>query len=194
MGDQSFPFPTDSQSLLDAELQRLCGAVRGEHAAKMRYTAIRYGIARGTPGVAEDSIFCAEADDADLICARSTWYGKWKKRMPIRRIWEYVEELVRTHREQETVAVELEAQQQMRRAIAEGATDAVQGLRSTALAINDRADYRTDASKTLITLFDEGLGARLAMQDRGTPLSVEVENLDDLIEGELARVSGAEGV
>lgn len=186
MDNQVLRIPTDAAHLADVQLRRLCQAVSGEHAAKKRYTAIRYGIARATPGVTIESVFAEDADDAELICHRSIWFGKWRNLVSLRRIWEYVETLVLDHREQETLAVELEAQQVMRQAIAAGATDAVQGLRVTALNREDRADFRTDASKALITLFDEALGARL--QESAGAVPVTVENLDDLIELELARV------
>lgn len=154
--------PNAAYYVLDTELEARLKAIRGNEADKKRYTALLYGVVRATPGVNEDSIFDRSRDDGEMICARSTWYGKWKKAPLIQAVWEYVEELTRSYRDAETLRIELQAQQLLRRAIAEGQVDAVTGLRKTALSASDRADYRTDASKTLLALGSEELAARLA--------------------------------
>ena len=118
--------------VLDDELAARLKAVRGNEADKKRYTALLYGVARATPGVREDSIFDREREDREQICNRSVWYAKWKKQPVIRAVWEYVEELTRTYREAETLRIEMQAQQLLRRALAEGQVDAVAGLRQTA--------------------------------------------------------------
>lgn len=139
----------------------------------MRYTALLYGVVRATPGVPEDSIFDKARADAGQICSRSVWYGKWKKQPRIRAVWEYVEELTKTWREAETLRIEMEAQQLLRQAIAEGQVDAVTGLRKTALSGIDRADYRTDASKTLLALGSEELATRLGgLQHGAIPIEI----------------------
>jgi len=159
--------PLAAYPVLDAELTTRLKAVRGDEADKKRYTAILYGVARATPGVREDSIFDRQRGDADQICARSTWYGKWKNLPLLRAIWEYVEELTRTYRDTETVRIELDAQQLLRRAIAEGQVDAVTGLRQTALSVSDRADHRTAAAERLLALGSVELASRLAMLQPG---------------------------
>jgi len=159
--------------VLDDELAARLKAVRGNESDKKRYTALLYGVARATPGVREDAIFDRDREDGDMICSRSIWYGKWKKQSAIRAVWEYVEELTRTYREAETLRIEMQAQQLLRRALAEGQVDAVAGLRHTALSTVDRADYRTDASKTLLALGNEELAARLAILGaRGVPVEI----------------------
>lgn len=159
--------------MLDEELTARLKAVRGNEADKKRYTALLYGVARATPGVREDSVFDREREDSDMICARSIWYGKWKKQPAIRAVWEYVEELTRTFREAETLRIEMQAQQMLRRALAEGQVDAVAGLRQTALNVSDQANYRTEASKTLLALGNEELAARLAvLNPRGVPVAI----------------------
>ncbi|MBN2391662.1 MAG: hypothetical protein JXR84_13135 [Anaerolineae bacterium] len=166
--------------VLDEELAARLRAVRGKDAGKKRYTALMYGVARATPGVREDAIFDREREDSDMICSRSIWYKKWKKQPAIRPIWEYVEELTRTYREAETLRIEMQAQQLMRRALAEGQVDAVTGLRQTALNPLDRADYRTEASKTLLVLGNDEMSTRLAaLGSRGVP--VEISELPEQV-------------
>lgn len=168
-----FSLPDSVLPVLDGELQSRLAAVRGAEAAKMRYTAILYGVARATPGVAEDSIFDRKRPDKSKICARSIWYGKWKTNPKIRAVWEYVEGLYSRYSDAETLRIELAAQQLLRRAIAEGMVDAVAGLRQTALNLPDRADYRTQASVTLLTLADAEMAARLAvLNPRGVPVEI----------------------
>lgn len=154
--------PNVAYPVLDAELTARLKAIAGAEADKKRYTAILYGVARATPGVREDSIFERDREDAGQICARSTWYGKWKRDEKVRAVWEYVEELTRAHRDAETLRIELDAQQILRRTLAEGQVDAITGLRKTALSNLDRADFRTDAAKTLLALGNAELAARLA--------------------------------
>lgn len=165
--------PNAAYPVLDAELTSRLREVRGAEADKKRYTAILYGVARATPGVREDAIFERAREDAEQICARSTWYGKWKHDAKVRAVWEYVEELTRTYRDAETMRIEMDAQQLLRRTIAEGQVDAITGLRKTALSPLDRADFRTDASKTLLALGSEELAARLAALHPGA-LPVEI--------------------
>jgi hypothetical protein len=159
--------------VLDEELAARLKAVRGSEADKKRYTALLYGVARATPGVREDSVFDREREDREQICNRSVWYAKWKKQPAIRAVWEYVEELTRTYREAETLRIEMQAQQLLRRALAEGQVDAVAGLRQTALSVIDQANWRTEASKTLLALGNEELAARLAtLHSRGVPVEI----------------------
>lgn len=166
--------PNAAYPVLDAELTTRLKAITGAEADKKRYTAILYGVARATPGVREDSIFERDREDAEQICARSTWYGKWKRDAKVRAVWEYVEELTRTYRNAETLRIEMDAQQLLRRSIAEGQVDAVTGLRKTALSTIDKADHRTEASKTLLALGSEELAARLATLHPGA-LPVEIK-------------------
>jgi len=175
-----FLLPDSVLSVLDSELSSRLSAIRGKEAAKMRYTAILYGIARATPGVAEDSIFDRERPDKRKICARSIWYGKWKTNPKIRLVWEYVEAQYGQHNDAETLRVEMAAQQFLRRAIAEGMVDAVMGLRQTAVSVTDRADYRTESSVTLLTLGSEELAARLAALHPGA-VPVEITEQPDQV-------------
>jgi hypothetical protein len=157
----AFPWLTEA-------LLALLRAVRGPHVAKKRYTLIQVAIARATPGVAEDSIW--KNDDPEeqaKLCARSTWYGKWKHRPDIAAALAACEQRLRDWRDAETLRIEAEALQLRRRAIAEGSVDAVQGLRKTAMSAKDRADLRTEASRTLLALSDEELALRLARLDGG---------------------------
>lgn len=182
-------FPSVAYPVLDAELAARLRAIRGNEADKKRYTAILYGVARATPGVREDSIFDREREDKEMICARSIWYGKWKKVEEIRAVWEYVEELTRTYREAETLRVEMDAQQILRRTIAEGQVDAVRGLRQTALGVTDRADFRTEAAKALLALGSTEHAARLAMlHPQAMPVEI-TKQADQVVKLDVSQLS-----
>ena len=175
--------PDSAYAIMDAELALRLKAIRSKNAKdapKMRYTAILYGIARATPGIAEDSIFDRSRPDKAKICARSIWYGGWKQNPKIRAVWEYVEEKYGQFSDVETLRIELAAQQILRRAIAEGMVDAVMGMRQTALSVTDRADHRTQSSVTLLTLGNAEMAARLAvLNPRGVP--VEISELPEQV-------------
>lgn len=169
----TFELPPDAYPLLDAELQNRLAGIRGNEADKKRYTALLYGVARATPGVREDSIFVRTRADSEMICARSVWYGKWKKVPQIRAVWEYVEELTRLYRDAETLRIEIAAHQLLRRSIAEGMVDAMEGLRQTALNPIAPGNFRTEASKTILGLGDEGMAKRLALLNaRSLPVEI----------------------
>jgi len=173
--------PVDVYPVLDKRLAQLLDVIRApkedgtedDEADKKCYTAILYGIARATPGIREDSIFDRSREDAKQICSRSIWYGKWKLNPEIMAVWKYVVKLTRSYRDAETMRIEMGAQQLLKRSLAEGQVDAIEGLRKTALSLLDRADFRTEASKTLLTLGSEELAARLAALHPGA-LPVEI--------------------
>jgi len=174
--------PVEAYPVLDKRLAKLLDVIRStpkengeedDEADKKCYTAILYGIARATPGIREDSIFDRSREDAKQICSRSVWYGGWKQKPEIKAVWEYVVKLTRTYRDAETMRIEMGAQQLLKRSLAEGQVDAIEGLRKTALSMLDRADFRTEASKTLLTLGSEELAARLAAPHPGA-LPVEI--------------------
>ncbi len=164
----------------------LLRTIRGAHVDKKRYTALCVAIARATPGVSENSVF--EEKDPK-ICARSTWYGKWKHVPAIAAVVAACEARLRDWRDAETLKLEAYTQQLLRREISQGAVDAVKGLRRTALSSTDRADYRTDASEVLLTLSDDDLATRLTTRRSGGAIPVEVKDLDAFIARELARVA-----
>ena len=172
--DQEIEIPGEAYAWLTEELLALLRQVRGPHLAKKRYTLLKLAIARATPGLSEDSVWkTADPQEQERLCARSTWYGKWKHRPDIARAQDACEEHLRDWRDAETLRIEAQAMQLRRRAIAEGSVDAVVGLRKTALSAKDRADLRTEASKMLLTLADEELARRLARMD-GEALPVRV--------------------
>jgi len=160
--------PEDAQVWITGEILTLLRAIQPPHVDKKRYTAVRVAIARATPGVPEDSVFkSTDPIEEQRLCARSTWYSKWKHDPEIAAVVKACEDRLRDWRDMETLRVEVQAQLLLRQSIAEGSIDAVNGLRRTALSQKDRADYRTDASKTLLALADEELADRLHKLDGG---------------------------
>jgi len=166
--------PDGTHPWLTLEILDALHAVKGPHVAKKRYTLIRVAIARATPGVSEDSVWrSADPAEEEQLCARSTWYAKWKHRPDIAAALDACEARLRDWRDAETMRIEMEAAQLRRRAIAEGSVDAVVGLRRTALSAKDRADMRTEASKALLILADSDLGKRLTAAE-GAAIPVRV--------------------
>jgi len=164
---------------LDVEAQAALGAIRGAEAAKKRATVILLASA-----AAADTAWARVFEDA-RACNQRIWYQKWQKVPAIAHALEVCTGKALAFRDAETARVESQALQARRRAIAQGSLDAVQGLRITALNREDRADHRTDASALLLALADDELAARVVLVKKGTPLPVEVEGLDALIEREL---------
>ena len=172
--EQEIEIPDEAYTWLTEELLALLRQVRGPHLAKKRYTLMRVAIARATPGMSEDSVWKSEDPvEQERLCARSTWYGKWKHQPDIAQAQAACEQHLCDWRDAETMRIEAQAMQLRRRAIAEGSVDAVVGLRKTALSAKDRADLRTEASKMLLVLADAELARRLAQID-GAALPVRV--------------------
>lgn len=190
--EQAYPWLTEA--VLDA-----LRAVRGPHVAKKRYTVLKVAIARAMPELAEDAVWKPQdPEEQAQLCARSTWYGKWKHYPDIAAALDICEERLRDWRDIETLRIETEALQLRRRALAEGSVDAVNGLRKTALSTKDRADFRTEASRLLLVLADDDLARRLAHVDGGAlPVKVTgtvMHDYGDMTDDELrAILSGQPG-
>jgi len=178
--------PATSLAWLTAEILDLLRAIRGRRdvVAKKRYTLIQVAIARATPGISENSVF----QDDPQVCARSTWYGKWSHEPEIQAALAACEQRLQDWRDAETLLIEAHAAQLRRRGYAEGSLDGLRGLRKIVLSEQARAADRIEASKVLLKLADPALTELLDGTRSAVP--VEISNLDDLIEYELARVAG----
>jgi hypothetical protein len=161
---------------LDAECQAALGAIRGAEAAKKRMTVLLLAIAEaaGQPlrGVFKD----------ERACNQRVWYQKWQYVPAIQDALAVLTERALAWRDRETARIEAQALQERRRAIATASLNAVKGLELTALNREDRADYRTDASRVLLTLADEELAVRLEKGARGAALPVDVRDAPPLVQ------------
>lgn len=183
--------PDVAQTWVTEEILELLRAVKGPHVDKKRYTLIKLAVARVTPGVTEESVWQDEDSEVQAqLCARSTWYGKWKHQDDIKAAMEACEARLRDWRDMQTLQMEADYLNAMRQAIAAGGVDAVTGLRRTALSQIDKAEARNEASKLLIALASEEHAERInKLSGGGQGLKVEVTNLENAVESELARVA-----
>ena len=157
------------ESWLDAEARDALMKIRGSEAAKKRATVILLAAAAASDTPMVD-VFRDER-----ACNRRIWYEKWQHNEKIAAALDVCTGRALAWRDAETARIESDALQRRRRAIAQGSLDAVQGLRITALNREDRADYRTEASRVLISLADPDLAERL---ERGQAASIPVEVTD----------------
>lgn len=151
---------------LDEEAQAALRRIRGAEAAKKRATVILLAAA-----AASDTAWARVFED-ERACNQRIWYQKWKRVPEIIEALEICTAKALEFADLETARVEQDALQKRRRAIAKGSVDAVEGLRKTALNDDDRADYRTEASRVLLTLADPELGARLEKGKASVPVEV----------------------
>jgi len=142
----------------DSEVKATLAMIRGAEAAKKRATVILLAAATAS-GTAWARVF-----EDERACNQRVWYQKWQYNETIARALELCTAKALAFTDAEIAAVETKALRERRRAIAEGSVDALRGLRLTALSREDRADYRTEASKVLIRLADEDLGKRLGAE------------------------------
>lgn len=118
----------------------------------------------------------------------TTWYTEWQFIPEIVTALEICTAKALDMAVQELAHAETLALRKRQKAIAEGAVDAVQGLRITALSCTDRADHRNEASRLLLTVADDTLASRLGKAGaRGViePASNAHTQLDDIGEVEL---------
>ena len=117
--------------------------------------------------------------DDPRVCNQRVWYQKWQYDEAMAAALELATARALAWRDSRTAAIEARATQERRRSIAVASLDAIQGLRMTALNRDDRADYRTEASRVLLSLADGELAERLAASG-ARALPVEVENAEDV--------------
>lgn len=158
---------TAVEGWFDSEVKAALAAILGAEAAKKRATVILLAsaTASNTPW--------ARVFEDERACNQRVWYQKWQYKPEIRVALDLCTQKALALADAEIVAVEAQALRKRRRAIAEGSIDALHGLRMTALRQEDRADYRTEASRTLLALADVDLAARLVvLNPRGVPVEI----------------------
>jgi hypothetical protein len=172
----------DTRNWMNEETRNALSVIRGNEAVKKRATVILLASAKAG-GQPIEAVFKDER-----ACSESTWYQKWQYLDTIQAALDVCEAAALSFVDDETARIEARALQQRRRALAEGSLDAIEGLRMTALSGTDRADYRTEASRVLLTLADEELAARLAASgdpslpvNVSEPVDINVPKLDELL-------------
>jgi len=97
----------------------------------------------------------------ERACSDNTWYSTWQFIPEIAVALDICTQKAQEAAAQEMARFETIKLRQRLKVTAEGAVDAVQGLRITALSRDDRADHRNEASRLLLTIADDVLAARL---------------------------------
>lgn len=172
---------------LDAACREALAAIRGNEAAKKRYTVLLLAIAEATMQPLSNVFRDPRA------CNKRVWYQKWQKLPEIAKALELLTARALAWRDADTARTEAQAAQKRHRAIALGSLDGIQSLREIALDAEAPAKDRIEADAMLLALADDQAASRIVTLRKGTPLPVEVEGLDALIDYELARMaSGGE--
>jgi len=160
------------------------------HVERMRYTVRRVAWSIEVERAGEEVVFTREPRDPQL-CSRTIWYGKWRKRPDVQAALTACREALRGWRDAEVERAETEALRRVRLMLSEKAPEAIiDGLMGI---INDgtaRGDHRLAAVDRLTQLAVPELAARIPV-NQASAVAVEVRNLDDFIERELARVAGS---
>ena len=171
MGSLEIP---DSGWLTPEALEAL-REIRGRHAAKKRATVLLLAFARasGTP--------VARVFEDERACNQRVWYQKWQLIPAIARALDVCTTQALAWKDAETAQAELLAVQRLRRTLADGRVDAVEGLRSTAR--EQRTTAGTEAAKVLLKARMTGdEAAPVALDEDGAAvMPVEVMNGDALV-------------
>jgi plasmid maintenance system antidote protein VapI len=147
--------PNEAGRWLSSEVLDALNDIEGYHVAKKRSTVLLLAWA-----TASDVPWSTVFDDP-RCCNQRIWYQKWQYDEAIAEALDICTERALAWRDRETARIERAAAAKRHRSIAEGSVDAVAGLRATALSNDDRADYRTEASRILLALADPDLAVRL---------------------------------
>jgi len=159
--------PIETGEFWTPEVREALNAILRPHVAKKRATVLLLAFAEATQNSKTD-VF-----EDPRACNQRVWYQKWQHEPEVAHALEICTARALAWRDEQTLRIEATALQERRRAIAEGSLDAITGLRTIALNSADRADYRTEASRVLLTLADEVLATRLAaMESRALPVEI----------------------
>ena len=165
--------PLEVGRWLTPEVREALGKIEGPHVGKKRTTVLLLAFASAI------DVPWREVFEDPRVCNQRIWYQKWQEDEAITDALELATEHALALRDAHTAAVEARAAQERRRALAEASIVAVEGLRATAINRDDRADYRTEASRVLLSLADAELAERLAASG-ARALPVEVEYAEDI--------------
>jgi len=152
---------------VDAALDAL---PEGEHREKMEDTVLLLAFA-DVHHIPRREVFLDER-----VCCERVWYQKWQNLPEVKAALTVCTREARRVKRAARNAAMAGYVEEYELELARGQVMAVKGLQLTALNREDRADYRTDASKVLLAIQDEALAERFGMGKTGAALPVEVTN------------------
>lgn len=138
--------PVEVGGWISTELRVALEQIGKPHPAKKRTTVLLMAAA-----TAADRPLVQVFEDP-RACNQRVWYQKWQHVPEIAEALRLAERDALAWRDSETVRIEAQARQQLRRALAEGALDGVAGLRKTAEHVRGRDG--TDAAMKLVAMFE----------------------------------------
>jgi hypothetical protein len=159
--------PVETAKYWNGEALEALKQIRGQHAAKKRATVLllAYATATDTP--------LARVFEDERACNQRVWYQKWQHIPEVARALSVCTDTALAYRDLETMRVEAQAAQALRRGLALGRLDAVTGLRQTALEKRDGSGI--DAARTLLQARSTGDTNAPVALDEGGPVAMPVE-------------------
>jgi hypothetical protein len=170
--------PHEGREWMTEEIRALLEAIPGPHAPKKRTTVIKLAFAHANQQPLR-GVF-GQPD----TCAENIWYMKWRFAPEIKAALEACRKRALEYVDDETAAIEAHYRTQRRRSTAKYAADAPVALAAVMSGGEQRGNDRIRAAMELIGLAEPETRGKLPA------FPVEVQNLDDLIEYELARLAG----
>lgn len=170
--------PVDEEFLNPACVTALA-AIRGNTAGKKRQAVLRIAFAQAS-GMTMRQIL-----DGERTVARTTWYRCWRREPEVVAALEVLTSRALEWRSAETERVQRRATNEVRRTLARASIEAVQSLRALAIDPKQDVHVRMEASTSLLGMVEKVLGERLALAQHGTPIQLDEDLMDALIEQQL---------
>lgn len=168
------------------EIRRALARITSGEVGKRRESTIRLAFAKAM-GQKLEPVF-----ELPGVVNQSIWYMNILPLVTVRRAFDLCVARVLEWRTERVALEELRCADELRVEIATGGVVAVQGLKLTAMRVDDPAPARTKASEALLRLVDPGLVNRDGEQ---AAFPVQVTNLGDLLgeveDGEFGSIRAA---
>lgn len=155
-------------------------AIQGQLANKKRDTVLLVAFAAANGLSVEDALRDPRA------CNRRIWYQKWVKDPVIKNAVDVCTARALEFRDTETARVESQAAQARRKALAMASVSAVRGLEVTALEV--RGKDGIEASRTLLSLSDNEMAARLVQQQSKVPIQAPTDDGHQVVKFDFSNV------
>jgi len=170
--------PDEGQQWMTDEIRDLLAAIPGPHKQKKRSTIIKLAFAKAnqTP--------MSHVFGKKDTCSENIWWMKWQYVPEIKAAYEACLSRSLEYADEELIALEAYYRRERRKSTAKYASQAPVALASVMVGVEQRGADRIRAALELVNLSEpETAGKRPSFP-------VEVTNLDELIEHELARLAG----